>query len=148
MGRVFGKDERGPLQLAAQQAFHDRCDRGERRIGDHDKRPPWQSQVAGVGLHDLHGRAREPLAQERGTRGMELEGDDPGTGGDEVRGDGTRSRAYVEDEVAPTDAGTGDEPARPAVSELMPSPPDGRSGGHGAPSPWPCQTLASAVQRR
>ena len=54
------------------------------------------------------------------------------------------ARADVEDEITAADAGFGDEPLGPGLSELVPPPPCPMFRGHDAPSPWSSGQPAAA----
>lgn len=62
------------------------------------------------------------MAQERGAAGMQFDGDDPGAGVDQVAGERAGTRADVEDELARSDLGRGDDARGPLVIEPVPSP--------------------------
>jgi len=104
-----------------QQATHQGRGDAERWIGDDVVWLTGQAQAAGVGLDD-HDRATEALAEVLGSLGVGFDGDDPGTGGDQRKGECSMAGADIDDDGAPTDARLSDEPLRPAMVELVPPP--------------------------
>ena len=132
-GGVRRQDQLGAHEGAAEQTLHDGGHRGERRVGHDEERSAGEPEVARVGLDDLYWRAGEALPEQVGARRMQLDGDDTCAARDQMRGDRAGAGTDVEHQIALRDPGVADEPAGPAVSELMPSPPSRSLGGHGAP---------------
>jgi hypothetical protein len=65
---------------------------------------------------------RKALAQERGAAGMQFDGDDPGSGENQVTGERAGTRADIQDELARSDLGRSDDARGPLVIEAVPSP--------------------------
>jgi hypothetical protein len=112
-----GRGEPGSgLQQQAQEVGGDPVG----RVG-HDAEPaPGQREAPGIRFD--HRDAGEALAQERGAAGMQFDGDNPGSGADQVAGERAGTRADVEDELARSDLGRGDDAGGPLVIEPVPSP--------------------------
>lgn len=107
-----------------------------RRARHHPERPRRQPEITGIGPDHRHRRVREPPTQPIGTTGMEFDGDHPGTGPNQRRGQRTESGPDVEDELARFDAGFVHDPLSPTTIERMPSPGTPRlpGAGHDGPS--------------
>jgi hypothetical protein len=122
----------GALHLAPrpEQAGEQPRRHRERRIGDDVERTARQPQIRRVDFDD-HGEPAESLPQDLGAPRMQLDGDDPRSRVDERRGEGTRARPHVDDQIAAADGAVGDESFSPTRVELMPAPPPRLSHGDG-----------------
>lgn len=103
------------------QTTHQRGGDTERRIGYDVVRAAWQTKGARVSLND-HDRVTEAHAQVLGSLEMRLNGDDASAGGDQLSRECSTTGAHIEDDGARGDPRVSDEPLRPPMVELVPSP--------------------------
>lgn len=117
------EDQVSREQAAARlkQTTHQRRGDTERRIGDDVVRAARQTKAARVSLND-HDRVTEALAQGLGSLEMSLNCDDASTSSDQRSRECSTAGADVEDDGARDDARVSDEPLRPPMVELVPSP--------------------------
>jgi hypothetical protein len=92
--------------------------------------PRRQAEVGRVGLDD-DDAAAEPLSELSGPLAVGFDGDHPGASAHQRLGDGTPSRADVDDERAGRKRRAGDERVSPLAFELVPTPRPWRSHGDG-----------------
>jgi hypothetical protein len=105
------------LEQAAQQRRRD----VERRVRDDVIRPPRQSELGGIGLHDDDASV-ESLAEALRAAGMGLHRDDSRARIEERGGDCAGAGADVEDGGTGGETRVSDEPSRPGGVELVPPP--------------------------
>lgn len=103
------------------QTTHQRRSDPERRIGYDVVRAARQTKAARVTLNN-HDRVTEALAQVLSSLEMRLNCDDASTSSDQGNRECSTTGADVENDGARDDARVSDEPLRPAVVELVPSP--------------------------
>lgn len=113
-----GLQATAPVEKATQDRRGDRV----RRVGDDVEGTPGQTEIGGIGTYDGH-PSPESLLEPPGTSVVELDGDDTVSGLDQGAGDGTGSRADVEDERPFGQRGLSDEASSSSVVELVPAPP-------------------------
>jgi hypothetical protein len=92
-----------------------------------------QTEIGGIGAHDPDGLPREPAAERRRPRRVQVDGDDTGPRRHEVLRDRAVAGTDVQHEMTVCRAGGHDQPAGPTVSEPVPPPPRLPRGGHDAP---------------
>jgi hypothetical protein len=107
----------------------------ERGIGDDPERPSRQTQIRGVGLHDLDRLAREASTEVADPLPVELDRNHARARPDQRRRDRPRPGADIQHEITTVDAGRSNEASRPTVSESVEPPSIRTCAGHGAPSP-------------
>jgi hypothetical protein len=122
--RLFLKDEVSPHQPTARlkQAAEQRGGDGKRRVGNHRVRAAGEPEIRRISPDD-HGLGSEAAAEVGYSTGVGLEGDDPGPGFQQRRGDDALAGAYVEDPAARPDQGLSDDTSRPLGVQFVPSPP-------------------------
>jgi hypothetical protein len=121
------------------EARQQRAGHGERRVGNHPERAAWQPQVVRIGAHHAHLRA-EPGAQMRQPLGMQFDGDDVGTGRDQLGGQRSHAGTDVEDEITASDVRLDHDAASPMWVERVPAPlVPWRGHEHAPSSSLPCR---------
>ena len=102
----------------------------ERRIGHHPERLARRAEGAEVALDDDGIATVGAFAQPPGPSWVQLDGDHPGTRIEQRQGQAAGAGAEVDDEIAGSDVGGGDNRLRPPLIEPVPPP---TPPGHGAP---------------
>lgn len=106
----------------------------ERRIRDHAKWPPWQTQVPRVGPDNSDSFVGVAVSKLTNSIGVEFEGDNRRTSCQQRVNERARAGSYIKNKVAGLNVGVGDQAVRPRTVKSMPPPPGPSRPGHGRPS--------------